>query len=135
VSGVSRGAFLGTTTLAAGAASLGAAEETGQAYQGHREKLEALPTFRFAMEQNKGHVTEGGSARQATVNELPISKGLARVSIAENSRRSACRPGWRQTPTRSWRITSKSRSRSSPISPNSRSSSRPRMGLACEDAP
>jgi oxalate decarboxylase len=40
-----------------------------------------LPTFRFAMEQQKGKVAEGGSAKEATVKQLPISKGLAGVSM------------------------------------------------------
>jgi oxalate decarboxylase len=36
------------------------------------------------MEQNKGHVTDGRSARQATIKELPVSKGLAGVSMRLN---------------------------------------------------
>jgi oxalate decarboxylase len=37
------------------------------------------------MEENtRGHRTEGGSAKQATVKELPISKGLAGVSMRLN---------------------------------------------------
>jgi oxalate decarboxylase len=36
------------------------------------------------MEQNKGHVTDGGSARHATIKELPVSKGLAGVSMRLN---------------------------------------------------
>ncbi len=40
-----------------------------------------LPTFRFAMEQQKGRVSEGGSAKEATVKQLPISTGLAGVSM------------------------------------------------------
>jgi oxalate decarboxylase len=45
------------------------------------DKEEELPTFRFAMEQQKGRVTEGGSAKEATVKQLPISTGLAGVSM------------------------------------------------------
>ena len=36
------------------------------------------------MEENRGHETEGGSAKQATVKELPVSKGLAGVSMRFN---------------------------------------------------
>jgi oxalate decarboxylase len=61
------------------------AADQGSQYQGaHKEAALELPTFRFAMEQNTGHVTPGGSARQATVKELPISKGLAGVSMRLN---------------------------------------------------
>ena len=42
---------------------------------------EELPTFRYAMEQQKGKVTEGGSGKEATVKQLPISKGIAGVSM------------------------------------------------------
>jgi oxalate decarboxylase len=48
------------------------------------EKEEELPTFRYAMEQQKGRVTEGGSAKEATVKQLPISTGLAGVSMRLN---------------------------------------------------
>jgi oxalate decarboxylase len=81
MSELSRRVFLGTASLATGAAGLGAAAEGGQTYEGRKETADALPTFRFAMEKNTGHVTAAGSARQATVKELPISKGLAGVSM------------------------------------------------------
>ncbi len=45
------------------------------------EKHEELPTFRYRLEQQKGRITEGGSAREATVKQLPISTGLAGVSM------------------------------------------------------
>jgi oxalate decarboxylase len=45
------------------------------------EEKEELPTFRFAMEQQKGRITEGGSAKEATVKQLPISTGIAGVSM------------------------------------------------------
>ncbi len=45
------------------------------------ESEDELPTFRYAMEAQKGRVTEGGSAKEATVKQLPISKGLAGVSM------------------------------------------------------
>jgi oxalate decarboxylase len=44
-------------------------------------RAEELPTFRFPMEQQEGRVTEGGSAKEATVKQLPISTGLAGVSM------------------------------------------------------
>jgi hypothetical protein len=44
------------------------------------DKEKELPTFHYRMEQQKGRVTEGGSAKEATVKELPVSTGLAGVS-------------------------------------------------------
>ena len=52
--------------------------------RGTQGELGRAADFRFAMEHNKGHVTDGGSARQATVKELPVSKGLAGVSMRLN---------------------------------------------------
>jgi oxalate decarboxylase len=45
------------------------------------DKEAELPTFRYRMEQQKGRVTEGGSAKEATVKQLPLSTGLAGVSM------------------------------------------------------
>src|SRR6267378_2577666 len=36
-----------------------------------------LPTFKFALEKSKGKVDGGNFGKQATVEELPISKGIA----------------------------------------------------------
>jgi oxalate decarboxylase len=48
------------------------------------DKEVELPTFRYPMEQQKGRVTEGGSAKEATIKQLPISTGLAGVSMRLN---------------------------------------------------
>jgi oxalate decarboxylase len=40
-----------------------------------------LPTFRFALEQSKGKVIGGSCGKEATVAQLPISKGIAGVSM------------------------------------------------------
>src|SRR5579884_705264 len=45
------------------------------------DKDDELPPFRYAMEQQTGKVSEGGSAKEATVKQLPISTGLAGVSM------------------------------------------------------
>jgi oxalate decarboxylase len=87
MSPLSRRGFLETASVAAGlaGAEAAAAAEPAQAREAYREKADELPTFRYAMEENPhGHKTEGGSARQATVKELPISKGLAGVSMRLN---------------------------------------------------
>jgi oxalate decarboxylase len=40
-----------------------------------------LPTFKFELEKSKGKVDNGSEAREATVKQLPISKGIAGVSM------------------------------------------------------
>ena len=89
MSGVSRRDFLESATLTAGVAgtiakAAAAGESKGQ-YGGSERGGEALPTFRFALEESRGgHKTDGGSAKQATVEEPPVSKGLAGVSMRPN---------------------------------------------------
>src|SRR6516225_6941185 len=74
MSEMSRRQVIGTSALAVcGIATPGRADLA--------HKHEELPTFRFAMEQQRGRVTEGGSAKEATVKQLPISTGIAGVSM------------------------------------------------------
>ena len=40
-----------------------------------------LPTFRFALEQSEGKTLGGSYGKEATVKQLPISKGIAGVSM------------------------------------------------------
>src|SRR5438445_26071 len=40
-----------------------------------------LPTFKFALEKSEAKVIGGSTAREATVKQLPISKGIAGVSM------------------------------------------------------
>jgi oxalate decarboxylase len=40
-----------------------------------------LPTFKFALEKSKGRVVGKNMAKEATVEQLPISKGIAGVSM------------------------------------------------------
>jgi oxalate decarboxylase len=42
---------------------------------------EPLPTFRYALEEQVGRVYAVGSAKEATVKQLPISEGIAGVSM------------------------------------------------------
>jgi oxalate decarboxylase len=42
---------------------------------------EELPTFKFALEKSKGKVIGNSYGKEATVEELPISKGIAGVSM------------------------------------------------------
>jgi oxalate decarboxylase len=89
MSDVSRRGFLESATLAATVAGavggVAAAAAPKQEYGGHERGSEELPTFKFSLEESRGgHKTEGGSAKQATIKELPISKGLAGVSMKLN---------------------------------------------------
>jgi oxalate decarboxylase len=40
-----------------------------------------LPTFKFALEKSKGRVSGQNYAKEATVKQLPISKGIAGVTM------------------------------------------------------
>src|SRR5271166_2469905 len=40
-----------------------------------------LPTFKFELEKSKGKVIGGSFGKEATVEQLPISKGIAGVSM------------------------------------------------------
>jgi len=40
-----------------------------------------LPTFKFGLEKSQGRVIEGSYGKEATVEQLPISKGIAGVSM------------------------------------------------------
>ncbi len=74
--------FLGAAAAAAGLVGL-----TGEASADLGNKPDPLldghelPTFRFALEKSEAKVIGGNSAREATVKQLPISKGIAGVSM------------------------------------------------------
>src|SRR4029077_14290044 len=70
-------AVLGLAAATAG----GLLASGGEASALESEGPDELPTFRYAMEDQKGKVREGGSAKEATVRQLPISTGIAGVSM------------------------------------------------------
>jgi oxalate decarboxylase len=84
---IERRGFLAAAALAATAAMTEArASETGDPsflnnvpdpLLGEKD----LPTFKFALEKSTGKVVGGSSGKEATVLQLPISKGLAGVSM------------------------------------------------------
>ena len=43
-----------------------------------------LPTFKFELEKSKGKVLGNSFGKEATVEQLPISKGISSVWIAGN---------------------------------------------------
>jgi|SRR5579863_3188411 len=73
--GINRRRLFGSVAaagLAASAAGAAPAEE---------EQFAALPNFKFDIEKQTGWVGEGGSAKEATVAEFPLSQSIAGVSM------------------------------------------------------
>jgi oxalate decarboxylase len=89
VSGSDRRDFLAGMAGIAGAASLFAAvRDSAGGDVSYMNNVpdpllaeEELPTFHFALEKSEGRTQGGGVAKEATVKQLPISKGLAGVSM------------------------------------------------------
>ena len=81
--------FLAGVTALAGAAGL--LGSTGSAAAGDTSFMnnipdpllaeDALPEFTFALEKSRGRVQGGSFGKEATVKQLPISKGIAGVSM------------------------------------------------------
>jgi oxalate decarboxylase len=77
-----------------------------------------LPTFKFALEKSKGHTVGKSTAKEATVAQLPISKGIAGVSMG-------LEPGgmrelhWHATAAE-WAFVDKGRVRTTVIDPQGR---------------
>ncbi|HKI38375.1 MAG TPA: cupin domain-containing protein [Gemmataceae bacterium] len=84
MSDLTRRKFLGATAAVAGLAATAAESRADIGALNKPDPLldgAELPTFRFALEQSEGKVIGGNSAREATVKQLPISKGIAGVSM------------------------------------------------------
>src|ERR1700723_3545790 len=89
MSNLQRREFLAAAGLSAAAAAALARPGTAEAGDASfMNKLpppllagEDLPTFKFELEKSKGKVDGGNEAREATVKQLPISKGMAGVSM------------------------------------------------------
>jgi len=89
MSDLSRRGFLGSAAFAAGMVGATArpteAVETDYAFKNNvpDELLEGkeLPTFKFELEKSKGKVIGGNFGKEVTVEQLPISKGIAGVSM------------------------------------------------------
>jgi oxalate decarboxylase len=74
-----------------------------------------LPTFKFALEKSKGRVIGKSTAKEATVEQLPISKGIAGVSMGLEP--GAMRePHWHATAAE-WAFVDKGRVRTTVIGP------------------
>jgi oxalate decarboxylase len=76
--GVSRRRIFDALALA----SIGAAAVANRAEAAPAEgKIEPLPPFKFDIENQRGWQGEGGSAKEATVAEFPVSQSIAGVSM------------------------------------------------------
>jgi len=58
-----------------------------------------LPHFTFALEKSVGKVIGGSSGKEATVEQLPISKGIAGVSMRSSPARCASCTGTQPPPS------------------------------------
>lgn len=84
MSDVSRRGFIGSAVVAGLAAGAVAADEDFPFRNNVPDPLldsRELPTFKFALEKSEGKVSGGSFGKEATVEQLPISKGLAGVSM------------------------------------------------------
>src|SRR5712692_6569362 len=84
--GLTRRELIGTASLAAaGTAMLSASNARPQqpSYQMGKNpgKHEPLQDFKYDLENSKGWEGEGGSAKEVTVEEFPVSKSIAGVSM------------------------------------------------------
>jgi oxalate decarboxylase len=85
MSGFSRRGFIGSAAAAAGTAGMSAAGAGDPSFQNNvPDELLAgheLPTIKFELEKSEGKVIGGSYGKEATVRQLPISKGIAGVSM------------------------------------------------------
>ena len=94
-----RRALLGSAALGAGGLALAGAAQAAQPGEGgfgrkagplppgdtvvkhDQADIEAMSDFRFSLDGNRPKVTSGGWAKEATVHQFPISKGIAGVHM------------------------------------------------------
>ena len=84
MSELSRRGFIGSAVAAASMVGLNAADEEFSFMNNVPDPLLAgkeLPTFKFELEKSAGKVIGGSYGKEATVEQLPISKGIAGVSM------------------------------------------------------
>lgn len=86
MSGLSRRGFIGSAAVGLATAEAAAADPSDFAFKNNvPDELLAgheLPTFKFELEKSQpGKVIGGNNAREATVKQLPISRGITGVSM------------------------------------------------------
>jgi oxalate decarboxylase len=82
---ITRRGILGAAALTAGGLVVGSAVRAADEKKnddGNRPEPDPVPPFKFGMEsQKKGRFYDGGSAKEANVENFPISRGIAAVSM------------------------------------------------------
>jgi len=84
MSELSRRGFIGSAAAASLAGLTAAADEDFSFKNNVPDPLlsgKELPTFKFELEKSQGRVIDGSYGKEATVEQLPISKGIAGVSM------------------------------------------------------
>ena len=85
MSELSRRGFIGSAAAAASLVGLTAAADEDFPFKNNvPDPLlsgKELPTFKFELEKSQGRVIDGSFGKEATVEQLPISKGIAGVSM------------------------------------------------------
>ena len=83
-----RRGFLGTAAATAGIVGMNLKEAAAMGDPSFQNNVpdallagQELPTFKFALEKSEGKVIAGSFGKEATVKQLPISKGIAGVSM------------------------------------------------------
>lgn len=84
--GAASAATFGAAFLSAPARTVGRTLQQEQSYQVGKDpgKHEPLADFKFDIESSKGWIGEAGSAKEANVEEFPVSKSIAGVSMRLN---------------------------------------------------
>src|ERR1700694_1670709 len=86
MSDLSRRGFISSAALAGILGAIASEAEAGDSsFQNNVPDpllaVDELPTFKFALEKTKGKVIGNSSGKEATVEEFPISKGIAGGSM------------------------------------------------------
>jgi oxalate decarboxylase len=94
LSELSRRGFIGSAAAAASLVGLNVAADEEFSFKNNvPDPLLAgdeLPTFKFELEKSEGKVIGGSYGKEATVKQLPISKGIAGVSMTPRRTASWC---------------------------------------------
>lgn len=76
-----RSLFQALSQVSLGLAATAAIAEQVKAAPSEETKAEELEPFKYDIESEKGWVGPGGSAKEATVKQLPVSQSIAGVSM------------------------------------------------------
>src|SRR5260370_41791605 len=115
--GISRRGLFDTVTTAS--LGLAAASAMNAEPAPQEDKPEPIANFKYNVESQRGWVGEGGSAKEATVAEFPISQSIAGVSMRLNP--GAIRELHWHAQADEWHFYVDGRCRATVVSPNGQS--------------